>query len=325
MKLKSIITATVAAALMLSCSQFEDNYGVDNPVSWSRLYLSQAYNGELAVSLDIPADTTVRVFVNLGGVAANEKDIDVYVEYAPELVTTFNTSNGTAYRSLPQKCFSISSSTVTISAGENRSDPLEVSLSTENFAGIGPYLLPLTITGSSDPDITINSELKTLFISLYGKRDESDIEYFDRSTWTATASSWTETSSEKSYASYAIDSNNNTFWASQYTPERVQPPHTLTVDMGEQKEVNGVYIRGRVSTGDVLVKNGLPRYFDVATSIDGQNWEDAGSYSQPYQLENVTFLTYGATGRYIRLTVNNSYSGAEGEFYQTAIGEFKVF
>lgn len=109
-------------------------------------------------------------------------------------------------------------------------------------------------------------------------------------------------------AKYIIDGYFGTYWHSRYTPERVDHPHFLTVDMGESLDVDGFQFVHRIAgnrEGGTRIKD-----FDLEVSDDGESWETLGEYTLENTREpQVIELSTTKKFRYFKITTRNSHAG----------------
>ncbi len=142
----------------------------------------------------------------------------------------------------------------------------------------------LTVTGDKDAEIyvSVNGEKfkkykKPLDLSKGGEvvaysvakgklKSLEQSEYFDinKSNWKATADCYYPGREPK----YAIDSNPETFWHSDWSDEKLVQPHFVQVDMGEVLAVKGVDYLPRQGQS-----NGRIAVYDFEVSKDGKNWD----------------------------------------------------
>lgn len=242
------------------------------------------------------------------------------------MLDSYNENNNTDYQILPANCYSIIHNQVTIRKDSTYSDAMAVSVKTENLPGVGPFLLPVYLKSISNPAISINENLSKIYILINGTYVSNPFNVYDRTGWRVVDySSFTNTSNEKDYPEYVLDGDYATFWASSYTPIRLTPPHSIVVDMQKDYTVRGFKIRARTNSMDVMNVNGEPKSITIYVSNDNINWVDAGTYNLPYEKETECFLRYHYSAQYIKVQVNSCYSGADNEFYQTAISELNIF
>ena len=107
-------------------------------------------------------------------------------------------------------------------------------------------------------------------------------------------------------AENVIDGDFDTFWHSRYSDGEVSHPHTITVDMGAVREVDGFQFvqREAISAGAERVRL---KQFTLEVSDDGSNWDELGSYmldntGLPQQIA----LSNTRSFRYFRVTTESS-------------------
>ena len=130
--------------------------------------------------------------------------------------------------------------------------------------------------------------------------------YTDHSGWTATANS----KSPASHVAYEniIDENNSTYWHSKY-PYSISTDgnHIVTVDMGDEKQINGIYWLSWRSSGSQF----RPKHGYIETSTDGTVWDRKKEFSidsMDNAKEVTTNLDSPVTARYFRLVVDQVYA-----------------
>lgn len=304
----------------------EDNFGVNNPIQYSQIYSTKSINGANTCNLIIPEDTTFDIYANQGGLITPEEDLIITFEEDSTLLDYYNVNNNTDYQILPPDCYGITHNQVTIKKGSTCSDAMNVSIKTKNLPGTGPFLLPIYLKSVSNNNISINENLRKIYIIVKGTYTSNPFNTYDRTGWTIVDySSFTNTSGEKDYPEYVLDGNNNTFWSSSYTPVRLTPPHYIVIDMQQKNIIRGLKLRSRVDNGDVMRTNSEPKSVTVYISNDNITWTDAGTYNLPYEKETELFLKYHYSARYLKVQVNTCYNGPYDEYYQAAIGEINIF
>lgn len=150
-----------------ACKPLKEGYGLDNPEQYSRIYLAAAYNGVQELNLEAPAPVQVKIFANYSGVVSLASDVTVTLGDDLALVADYNTKNGTAFKEMPTACFGMEENTAIIRAGESTADtPAILNIITSAFEDAATYLLPIKITGVSNPGIAVNANLETLYIGV---------------------------------------------------------------------------------------------------------------------------------------------------------------
>lgn len=328
MKQNSIIILLVAIATVCSCGEaVNEYYNVDSPEQYSVIYSGKGFNGDVVLDMPIPNDTIISMYANYGGIVPLRNDVVVTFEAAPHLIDAYNDLNLTNYRLLPEGCFSLENNQVIIRQGESGSNPMSIRINTAGMPGPGPYLLPISITEVSDLSIKINESLRSVFFIVRGFYPSNPFTTdFDRNGWVVlSCSSFSALAQEYTPAELMLDGDEQTFWGTEYSPNRVSPPHVVVIDMQEPLTVHGGRIKGRLDKEGNLVNNGQAKIVTISLSDDNESWKEAGTYMLPFEKENTFFLDYHTSGRYLRISVDRCYAGAASEFYQAAISELNLF
>ncbi|MFD0761351.1 discoidin domain-containing protein [Lutibacter aestuarii] len=127
-----------------------------------------------------------------------------------------------------------------------------------------------------------------------------DKEYLDRSNWEIESYSSQE---DDALASYVLDNNPSTYWHSKWKQNAASYPHTLTIDMGENKLVNGF---------SFLQRDGMRKIktIEILISTDATNWENKGTY----ELKNINTihhinLTNESNFRFFKIIAKSAFDG----------------
>lgn len=143
--------------------------------------------------------------------------------------------------------------------------------------------------------------------------DKDEFKSFPRENWRII-----DVSSEErgeGYAKHVLDGDYHTFWHSRWSHDAEDFPHSLTIDMGEQKEVEGFSFVQREFGRRI-------KDFTIEMSNDQKNWKKLGDY----ELISVPFpqlirLEQKKKFRYFRLTSYSAWDGA-GHSSMAEIGAF---
>ena len=123
------------------------------------------------------------------------------------------------------------------------------------------------------------------------------------------------------------DPSQHALYHSRYSPTEAQPPHWVSIDMGDTYRVTGFRLQHRKDMG-----NGSCADYEVHLSPDGQTWALASKGVVPLQsgelplpltpLSSSLFETADGSmsGRYVRLTCLSEHDGGN----QAAVDEFFV-
>ncbi|WP_215223137.1 BT_3987 domain-containing protein [Echinicola shivajiensis] len=289
---------------MTSC---DPDFVVEQPEQYTKLYMPQAVSASSSHSLVLKDSVQSIVFGAAYG-APYTLGTEINVSFAADLsmVDAYNDANGTSYPALPTESFELSSSSVSIPAGDMASEPLKVNINPINgFDFETQYLLPITIT-SVDGNITLNEELKTSYFLV--EANPPVYEPFIRTGWTIASVSSEETVGEgagNGHAKHALDGEIGTFWHTQWYGGSPEPPHDIAIDMGESKLISGFSFiqRQNRSTGNV-------NEIYIELSDDGQNWTQVDIFpgSLPNDNNNnPVFLKSPQTARYFKVTITSTH------------------
>lgn len=110
------------------------------------------------------------------------------------------------------------------------------------------------------------------------------------------------------HASHAIDGNLDTFWHTQYSPNKPGYPHYMVIDMQEAATIQAVAVARRNGNANFASK------MRIEVSSDNSTWETAGEFMPDNTINGLQMfkLTTPLSGRYVKLT---AVSGATTEPY----------
>ncbi len=171
-----------------------------------------------------------------------------------------------------------------------------------------------TLTPSSTPTFTPTPTLPTT-----GDCTKS---IASRTGWTATADSQQNTGNASANA--AIDSNNATYWHSQFSPTLYQQPHWIRIDLGTEHVVECLKYLPRQSLNDGGYTNGrIVSYQIYISNVASSNVADWGTSvatgSLSYDSNNIdrvfSIVLRPQRGRYVIL---RSLSAVNGNAWTTA-------
>ncbi|WEK37675.1 MAG: DUF1735 domain-containing protein [Candidatus Pseudobacter hemicellulosilyticus] len=298
----------VFSCLAVGC---KDDYDLPiQPVeSYDRVYMPQAANGPVLKTLPITDQDQVLVFgANFGGLNFPDNDIAVSFSIDQQKADSFNTANGSQYAMLPEESYTVSATEAVIHAGQLNSEALTINIRTKGDGAmpiLKTFILPVTLHTKSG---TVNENLRTTFFLVQAMPDIKNYPNFDRSSFQIIGFSSQEADGEganNGRAVFVFDNEQKTFWHSQWKNGSPVPPHYLTIDMGEEKELHGLGFIGRVEDRD-----GRPNEVNVQVSADNVNWTNAGTFN----LQNVgplqnQFLPEGfKKARYFKIVINSCHN-----------------
>jgi len=127
----------------------------------------------------------------------------------------------------------------------------------KNGASWQPYSVPFTFAEGGV--LKVRSSAKD------GQSIETSVPFdafVDRSNWKVTASSFEPGEGDPMHT---IDGDPGTIWHSQYTPERLKPPHYIVVDMAASLNIQAVKVTPRTDA----FENGRAKVYELYLSEDG--------------------------------------------------------
>lgn len=161
-----------------------------------------------------------------------------------------------------------------------------------------PYAVPFAFAQGG--------ELKLRATGADGKVRESLLlldSFVDRSGWKVKANDFEPGEGDPMHI---IDGNPNTIWHSQYTPERVKPPHFVTVDMGQSQRIAAVKVTPRTDA----FTNGRAKEYELYVSEDGNFGQPILRGTLPDESATQTLkLPAPAKARYLRFVVLHDQPG----------------
>ena len=321
MKNKLYIIGLILAG-SLGVSSCKNEYPLpDQPLSvYELVYMPQAVNGPVTKVLTLSQDPQSIVYgANAGGQDFPTRDINVKFEVSAALVASYNAANQTNYEMLPARSYTMGELEAVIGSGKNATIPLKIMVSTTGPNAIEmfkTYLLPVSILSS---DYAINTSLKTTYFLISTQPNLADYPDFVRANWKIVDFSSQEANGEgpnNGKAIFLLDNNINSFWHSQWQNGNPGPPHHITVDMGETKELHGF-----VSTARQVDGNGKPNLVEISVSTDNVNWTTAGEYTLAFKKEpQKVFLKKFVPARYFKFTILSAYGSTNA--HMSEIGAF---
>lgn len=239
------------------------------------------------------------------------------------LIDDFNALHQTSYVAIGLDKLLFEKQTVTIEDGRMEStDLVIVRINPEKIADLelGEYLVPIKLASVSG-SMGISSNWNVVYLHVSVVSDATGIPCADRTGWTvADVSSSIDPSYE--YGNGApenvLDGDNYTYWQTEWVPLEVEPPHYITIDMGEVQSLAGIQYVTRNHNMD------WPQTMFVEVSTDAISWEKVAEYTDLPQGGNVEFRTlFDAVvdARYFRLIITKMYGGR----VFTALAEVNAF
>ena len=251
--------------------------------------------------------------------AHTQNDVTIGFKIDEEKVKSFNALMGTNYQLLPAEHYSFEA-TSTIARNNTTTEPLKLIVKNgDQLEAFSSFLLPISIDNVSGG--TGDKVQQTTYFILTRSPAPENLPTLDRSFWTIADMSSEEPNEGggNGLGIAAIDGNADSYWHSKWAGSEPPPPHYVTIDLGTETALHGISIVDR-NLGDWA--HGQPKSMTVHVSMDGVNFESAGTYASvpmksdpPEQIRYLLIST--KTARYLKVTV----TGTWGDTNSTSIAE----
>lgn len=174
----------------------------------------------------------------------------------------------------------------------NPKDNIMLETTLENEAGDVEYIAPQQIVNGADINTKINM---------------TDWEVIEFSSEQA----------GENKAQCCIDGRLDTYWHTEYSPNKSPYPHFIIVDMKESTQVKAIAIARRQNNNNIAFA------FTLELSEDGESWTQVDKFSVSNAINGLQYvpLKEWRTGRYFRLT---GVSSSTANFYM-CLGEANLF
>ena len=106
-------------------------------------------------------------------------------------------------------------------------------------------------------------------------------------------------------AANALDRNPNTWWHSRFTGGKANPPHSITIDLGQSCTLNGVAYMARQDAS----RNGAVKDFSLEVSEDGETFVTAIKSAFELSVEPQVKKFSAVKCRFVRIVCTSDYSG----------------
>lgn len=259
----------------------------------------------------------------------NKWDIECQFGVNEEYIATYNATNNTNFKMLPEGTYSFSSS-LSLSKGTSTLK-LPIKIEGDRLAP-GDYMLPVQIKNTSRFEVAADKSVYPMAIHIMGVQ-------FDRNGWTATASTEEPTGElgdgkpeGNGVAGCILDGNVKSYWHSQWQGNGANPPlpHTVIVDTKSEhtfshfaliQRTDGKYTK----TVEFYVSSESPTLLPSGHSDRDipDNWgQKVGTCTVKQEDGSQVFGVTQATGRYIVIRITESYNNNNAtlaEFYAYGI------
>lgn len=136
---------------------------------YTNLYIPQANQSPRQESIYIREEEQILSFsVYHGGAEDPAQDIRLSVDFAIDLVPSFNAEKGTNYMAMPQGSYVFESKEAIIAAGQPHSSLINMKIKSLDYIdAFVPYLLPVRITDASD-GTALHPQMSTIYFLIAG-------------------------------------------------------------------------------------------------------------------------------------------------------------
>lgn len=245
-------------------------------------------------------------------------EIRAFFDVDNSLIDVYNTIHQTDYQSMKSNILAFSKKDLVIGNGAMQSDEeIVVSFDEENVEAlaVGKYLVPIRMM-HVEGGMEVSSNWNVVYLILEVVDDPYGFPAADRSGWTIVDCSSEETNAENAPATNVLDGNNGTIWHTEYDQNQPNPPHTITIDMGEVGNMIGFCYTTR-SSG-----SGCPLGLKVEVSANNADWEEVATYGDDElptggSAECKKFFEEQKAARYFRLTITKAGQKYWGSIYES--------
>lgn len=320
MKYLKIILISLPLLIFAACQKAD--YPIENASQYTKVFMSMANNGVVENQMTIEDKWHRFGFgAGVGGIELVNQDIVIQFEVEEQTIAQYNQSNGTDYTLAPEGSYRLTGGDVTIPKGSTGSNTIYLEVNPLKLNGTKQYMIPVSIVGNSAA-LPLTEGLETTYYLVSGFYESNPFTPLSPENWTIHDVSDQEYDSP---AKNAIDGNLETMWHSIWRKDengwRPKHPHYLAVDMHETVVLHGLKIYGRPGSKYAYL---FPKEVYIETSMDGQNWEAAGTYTVAASGDDTSAIMYletSVSARYFKFTTLRSSNGGD----TTALMEIVAF
>lgn len=234
-------------------------------------------------------------------------EVRAFFDVDNSLIDAYNISHQTNYQKMNSDVLTFSRKDLVIGNGGMQSnEEIVVSFDEEKAEtlDVGEYLVPIRLI-SVEGSMEISSNWNVIYLLVKVLDDPYGFPAADKTGWTVVDCSSEETVAENAPASNVLDGNNATFWHSEYYMNSPEPPHHITIDMGEEGTMIGFCYTTRNSG------SGCPLGLKVEISTNNTDWEEVATYNDEElptgnNVECKKFFDEEKVARYFRLTITKA-------------------
>lgn len=153
MKTKYLLILAIFAGFLTSCKNAEEFQDV--------LYFTGTETSPVTkMTVDGPSD----IGLSVSSSSKVDHDVQIQIKATPELLESYNLQNGKVYQNLPEGCYELSTSNLTLSSGKCVSSPFRLTInSVADFKEGVTYCLPVSIV-NVDGNIPVLETSRTVFV-----------------------------------------------------------------------------------------------------------------------------------------------------------------
>ncbi|MDR2384662.1 MAG: discoidin domain-containing protein [Tannerella sp.] len=309
MKTKNLIYTTILAALFTGLFYSCNDDGIPKTLEFDQfkyVWMTSASEDDRSLILYEERDTTLTLGkLRYGGITTPfSTEIVAEIGVDNSLIPAYNTANNTDYAVIPEGCYSLERTSLSIAAGKFVSEPFRLTVkNTDKLESDKIYLLPITVKTLTAPEeMPLNEDYKTTYLIISSQIVHFD-ETLDKSNWEVIEASsvWTDGYE----TNRMLDGDRSTYWHSALNGM----PQWFVVDMKGPKRIKGFYFVHRQETS----QTSTPKTVKFEVSMDALNWTTAfetDDFDQSKLRIEVPLNNTIGGARYFRFTCNKTVSEA---------------
>lgn len=245
-------------------------------------------------------------------------EVRAFFDVDNSLIDAYNTAHQADYQAMKSEVLAFNKKDLVIGNGAMQSaEEIVVSFDEEKAEAlaVGEYLVPIRMM-HVEGGMEVSSNWNVVYLILEVVDDPYGFPAADKNGWTIVDCSSEETNAENASAANVLDGDNGTIWHTEYDKNQPNPPHTITIDMGEVGNMIGFCYTTR-SSG-----SGCPLGLKVEVSANNADWEEVATYGDDElptggSAECKKFFEEQKAARYFRLTITKAGQKYWGSIYES--------
>lgn len=245
-------------------------------------------------------------------------EVRAFFDVDNSLIDAYNTAHQADYQAMKSEVLAFNKKDLVIGNGAMQSaEEIVVSFDEEKAEAlaVGEYLVPIKMM-HVEGGMEVSSNWNVVYLILEVVDDPYGFPAADKNGWTIVDCSSEETNAENASAANVLDGDNGTIWHTEYDKNQPNPPHTITIDMGEVGNMIGFCYTTR-SSG-----SGCPLGLKVEVSANNADWEEVATYGDDElptggSAECKKFFEEQKAARYFRLTITKAGQKYWGSIYES--------